>query len=225
MASPKLDILWRLSKAAQSREARARGLPPLWFMTDRARVADPVAVAAVLPRGAGVILRDYGAADRAQLAAALAETCRRRGLLFLVAGDERLAAMAGADGLHLPEWQAGRVAAVRRSHPMWLVTAAAHSRTALRRAALAGADAAFLSPVFPSRSHPGAPALGTVRFAALIRSTGMPVYALGGVDDQSIGRLRHTGDSGVAAIGAVAGFIKSRNLSGKRDQNPKLVPT
>lgn len=207
MASPKLDTLWRLSKAAQSREARARGLPPLWFMTDGARVADPVAVAGTLPRGAGVILRDYGAGDRAALAAALAETCRRRGLLFLVAGDERLAATAGADGLHLPEWQARRIPAIRRRHPMWLVTAAAHGRTALRRAAMAGADAAFVSPVFPTRSHPGAPSLGTVRFAALVRATDMPVYALGGVDDQSINLLRSAGIAGVAAIGAVAGSL------------------
>ena len=44
MASPKLDQLWRLSKAAQSRAACARGLPPLWFMTDWARVADPVTI-------------------------------------------------------------------------------------------------------------------------------------------------------------------------------------
>lgn len=205
MASPKLDQLWHLSKAAQSREARARGLPPLWFMTDRSRVADPVGVADTLPKGAGVILRDYGAADRAGLAVALATTCRRRGLLFLVAGDERLAAMAGADGLHLPEWQAGQLPAIRRRHPMWLITAAAHGWTALRRAALAGADAAFLSPVFPTRSHPDAPHLGSVRFTALLRSTDMPVYALGGVDGQSINRLRSAGVAGAAAIGAVAG--------------------
>jgi thiamine-phosphate pyrophosphorylase len=205
MASPKLDILWRLSKAAQSREARARGLPPLWFMTDRSRVADPVSVASTLPRGAGVILRDYDASDRFDMAMALAALCRHRGLLFLVAGDERLAAMAGADGLHLPEWQLGRLPAVRRRHPMWLVTAAAHGRTALRRAALAGADAAFVSPVFATRSHPGAPHLGAVRFAALVRTTDMPVYALGGVDEETVSRLRAAGIAGIAAIGAIAG--------------------
>lgn len=209
MASPKLDQLWRLSKAAQSREARARGLPPLWFMTDRARVADQVGVAATLPKGAGVILRDYDAPDRARLARELAEICRRRSLLFLVAGDERLAASAGADGLHLPQWQARRIAAIRRCHPSWLITTAAHDRIALRRAALAGADAAFLSPVFPTRSHPDAPSLGSVRFAALVRSTDMPVYALGGVDTETIDRLRPAGIAGVAAIGALAGLQKS----------------
>jgi thiamine-phosphate pyrophosphorylase len=203
MASPKLDRLWRLSKAAQGREARARGLPPLWFMTDRERVPDPLAVAAALPKGAGVVLRDYDAPERTALAQSLADICRRRGLLLLVAGDERLAAAIGADGVHLPQWQARRARDMKRRHPCWLVSAAVHDAVSLRRAALAGADAAFLSPVFPTGSHPGAPHLGAVRFTALVHSTDMPVYALGGVDSRSIERLRGTGMAGAGAIGAL----------------------
>ncbi len=205
MASPKLDPLWRLSAALQSRDARARGLPPLWFMTDGARVADPVATAAALPRGAGVILRDYGAPDRAALAHALARVCQRGALVFLVAGDARLAAQVGADGVHLPERLLARLPALRHARPRWLLTAAAHGPAALRRAARGGADAAFLSPVFPTRSHPGAPHLGAVRFAALARSAGVPVYALGGIDVETAARLRPAGAAGIAAIGAVAG--------------------
>lgn len=200
-----LDELWRRSKAVQSAVARARGLPPLWFMTDRIRVPDPLAVAAALPRGAGVILRDYDAVDRLPLARDLAAVCRNRGLLFLVAGDERIAARSGADGLHLPEWRSRGIGPVRRRRPGWLITAAAHGAAALRRAALGGADAAFLSPVFATASHPGAPHLGAVRFAALARSTEMPVYALGGVDVETVMRLRSAGIAGVAAIGALAG--------------------
>ena len=33
-----------------------------------------------------------------------------------------------------------------------------------------GADAVLLSPVFPTRSHPGAPVLGPVRFRLLARA-------------------------------------------------------
>jgi thiamine-phosphate pyrophosphorylase len=204
MASPKLDRLWRLTKAAQSREARMRGLPPLWFMTDRIRVPDPLAVAAALPKGAGIILRDYDAPERPAVARALADMCRKRGLLLLVAGDERLAAAIGADGLHLPQWQAWRARDVKRRHPAWMVTAAAHDAVSLRRALLAEADAAFLSPVFPTRSHPGAAHLGSVRFSALARSTDMPVYALGGVDADSISRLRGSVMAGAGVIGAVS---------------------
>ena len=46
----------------------------------------------------------------------------------------------------------------------------------------AGADAAVLGPVFASASHPAAPSLGASRFAALVRASPLPVYALGGID-------------------------------------------
>ena len=42
----------------------------------------------------------------------------------------------------------------------WLVSAAAHDEASARRAARAGVDLILLSPVFPTNSHPGRPALG-----------------------------------------------------------------
>jgi thiamine-phosphate pyrophosphorylase len=203
MASPQLTRLWRTARALQSAEARRRGLPPLWFMTDRRRVADPLAAAAVLPPGAGVILRDYDMAGRGDLALALAALSRRRRLVMLVAGDERLATLVGADGVHLPEGLVREGAAIKRRHPGWIVTAAAHSLPALRRAQ--GLDGIFLSPVFTTKSHPGAPTLGPVRFAALVRRAGPPVYALGGVDSETARRLRDAGAAGIAAIGGITG--------------------
>ena len=84
--------------------------------------------------------------------------------------------------------------------PDWIVTAAAHSRAALFRAARAGADAALLSPVFWTASHPLAPALGPLRFAAWCRSSPLPVYALGGISARTARRLRAGGGAGFAGI-------------------------
>ena len=64
----------------------------------------------------------------------------------------------------------------------WLVTAAVHSPAALRAAAAAGADAALLSPIFATASHPDVRTLGLQRFAALAQASPLPVYALGGID-------------------------------------------
>jgi thiamine monophosphate synthase len=44
-----------------------------------------------------------------------------------------------------------------------------------------------------------------VRFAALVRRAGPPVYALGGVDSETARRLLPAGAAGVAAIGGIAG--------------------
>jgi thiamine-phosphate pyrophosphorylase len=181
---------------------RPAALPPLILVTDRRRLADPLAAAARLPRGSAVLLRHYCDPDRARLAAALARLCRKRGLVLLVGADARLAARIGAGGLHLPEALVARRRWRRR--PGWLVTAAAHGEAAVRRAARAGVDACLLSPVFATASHPGARALGPVRFARLAHRAAVPVYALGGIDMRSARRLATGGACGIAAVGAFA---------------------
>ncbi len=186
-----------------SRHARA-DLPRLIMNTDRGRGGDPLRAASRLPAGSAVILRDYDHPDRARLARDLAALCRRRRLMLLVAGDARLAARVGADGLHLPEAEAHRARAWRRRRPAWLITAAAHSLPALWRARRAGVDAALVGPVFATASHPGARPLGPLRFARLARLSPLPVYALGGIDASTARRLKGIGAQGFAAIGAFA---------------------
>jgi thiamine-phosphate pyrophosphorylase len=69
----------------------------------------------------------------------------------------------------------------------------------------AGADALFVSPVFATRSHPGAPALGRARLGLLIRGLRIPVIALGGMDRRRAASLRALGVHGWAAIDAWTG--------------------
>ncbi len=189
---------------------RRRALPPLILLTDSRRLPDPLPAAAQLARGNAVILRHYDAPDREALARRLAALCRRRGVLLLVAGDWRLAWRIGADGVHLPEGLARRGprswGAGVPHRPGFLVTAAAHSPPAIRRAARAGADAVLLSPVFPTASHPGAKTLGTLRFARWCRMATVPVYALGGVSRDTAPRLAGSGVAGLAGIGGPAGI-------------------
>lgn len=192
-----------LAKLARRLNSRSR-LPPLILVTDAARLPDPLAVAARLPAGCAVLLRHYEDAGRLALGRRLARLCRARRLPLLVAGDVGLAAALRADGVHLPEGLARSGAAAAR---LWarrrggLLTAAAHSRAALRRAGTLGADAALLSPVFPTASHPGAPTLGPRRFARLARGARLPVYALGGVTAARLAALRHSGAAGIATVG------------------------
>jgi thiamine-phosphate pyrophosphorylase len=69
-----------------------------------------------------------------------------------------------------------------RAAPGGIRTASAHDRREAVRAVRDGADAVFVSPVFATRSHPGARALGRVRFGLIVRDLGVPVIALGGMD-------------------------------------------
>jgi len=153
-----------------------------------------------MPRGlAGVVLRHDGDPNRAALGRALARICRARRLVLVVAGDVRLAAALGA-GVHLRGGRWPDRVRVRRG---WL-TSSAHSATELRRARRAGADLAFLSPAFPTPSHPEALGLGAARWSNLARIARIPVAALGGTNHLTVRRLPKGLCRAVGAIGALA---------------------
>jgi thiamine-phosphate pyrophosphorylase len=184
--------------------ARGRRLPRLWLVSDPVRLPDPRAAAARLPRGAGVLARGLGLPVMAGLAA----LGRRRGLGLLLGGAPR-AALRHRAGLHLPDRAppAGLAAFLRarRAGARWAVlTAAVHGRAGLARARRLRADLAFVSPAFPTASHPGAPALGPHRWARLARAAPCGAVALGGVAGGTAGRLPGWA-AGLAAIGALGG--------------------
>jgi thiamine-phosphate pyrophosphorylase len=163
----------------------------LCLMTDDERLPDPVAAARALPRGSLVIIRARDAKRRRALAEAL--LANTRGHILLAADDPVLA--EELHGLHLPEARARETAHWRALRPHWVITVAAHSARALHTPY---ADAALLSPVFPTRSHPDAPILTSARARLIARASRLPVIALGGVNDCNAALL--TGFSGIAAI-------------------------
>jgi thiamine-phosphate pyrophosphorylase len=105
---------------------------------------------------------------------------------------------------------AGRARRIVRSRPRAIVTVAAHSLPALIAARRAGAHAALLSSVFDSRSPSAGAPLGPVRFAALVRQAGLPVYALGGVRAGNARRLLGSGAAGLAMVEGLARILAGR---------------
>ncbi|WP_337996334.1 thiamine phosphate synthase [Oleispirillum naphthae] len=186
-------VAFRLN--ARSGDAR---LPALLAMSDRARLPDPVPFLRRFPRRAALVFRG-GDAARGWAARA---ACRRLGVPFFWAGAAAEARFLSADGLHLRDDAAARQREARawRRHGGALLFAAAHGPRAVRAAAAAGADAVLLSPVFPTASHPGAPAIGISRFRAWARAAGVPVYALGGVTPKTARALVSTPCVGIAGI-------------------------
>ena len=112
-----------------------------------------------LPRGSGVIFRHYHLApgERATRLEHVRRLCRRFGHRIEIAGE----------GYGPP--------APHRT------LAAAHDLREIGQANRCGAQAVLISPVFPTRSHPGAPTLGRARLLLLARRARVPVIALGGM--------------------------------------------
>ncbi len=193
----------RLARAAarlNAASSHAGALPMLVLMTDDERLPDPLAAARALPRGSMVVLRARDTKKQAKIFASLTGIARRRSFIVLVAGI----ALEGADGIHLSEARVHEAPHWRARFPRALITASAHSLTALARAQSFGVDAVFLSPIFATRSHPERAALTPMRAGLMVRQVRLPVYALGGVDARSARRLIGTPFAGIAAIGALA---------------------
>ncbi len=189
----------RLLAWAFASRRRHPTLPRLWLFTDARRLPDPRPAVTRLPIGlAGVVLRHDGEAGRASLGRDLARICRARRLALVVAGDGRLALALGA-GLHL---RGGRWPGLPRRY-RGLHTSSAHGLTDLVRAYRAGADLVFLSPTFPTLSHPDANALGPARWTGLARAARLPVAALGGIDGSNVRRLPRQLCHAVGAIAAL----------------------
>lgn len=156
---------------------RANPLPLLWLISDARNDAMLARALARLPRGSGLIYRHYYLPGPARLARfqALRRIARARGHTIILADSALTAREWGADGIY----GAPRALWPRRRGLLHL--AAAHDLHELGLAARLGADAVLLSPVFPTRSHPGAPVLGGTRFRLLARQSTLPVIALGGM--------------------------------------------
>lgn len=160
---------------------RRHPLPPQWLFSDERLAVAVVRLAALLPPGSGIVLRHDSLAcgARWRLLRRLMRIARTRGLTIFVAGSPDLARRWGADGVHLRQHDARRAAQARRLG--LIVTMPVHDPREARRARRAKADGVFISPLHPTRSHPGAKALGLAAWLRLARRAGGQPIALGGM--------------------------------------------
>ena len=114
---------------------------------------------------------------------------------MVTAGSARLARTSRADGFH--------ARSAHRGPPDLIRTVAVHNLAELRLAERIGADLVFVSPVFPTASHPGAASLGPARFGEIVRQSRIPVIALGGMTNRRAQSLEGFDFYGWAAIGAL----------------------
>jgi thiamine-phosphate pyrophosphorylase len=167
-------------------------LPRVWLVSDERQGDGVTAAAAKLPPRSGILLRHYSLdpAARRRLFDRLHAVAEGAGHLLLLAGPPQLAREWGADGWH-----------GRTSGP-GLHSASAHNLREIREREASGAALIFLSPLFPTRSHPAAPTLGSRRFAALAQSARRPVIALGGVGPSHAMLVARLGGYGWAGVDA-----------------------
>ena len=163
---------------------RKKPLPTIWLLSDARSDAGLDAALRKLPRGSGLVFRHYHLSESQRRARfdQVARLARARGHVVALAGSKAQARRWGADLAYGPR---GDLVPV-------------HSLSEIGRAGRA--VAVLLSPVFPTRSHPGAPGLGPLRFRLLAARAQMPVIALGGMNARSARRLKWPRWAGIDAF-------------------------
>ena len=144
--------------------------PTAWLITDERLGPDLLKRIRRLPPGTGVLVRHHGLSPRV-----------RRAVL------RQIRLIARSRGLIVVDEAEGKVARV-------------HSARELRRALPRNTDLLFLSPLFPTRTHPGWAPLGRMRAASLVRLARRPVLALGGLDSRRYARVMALGFRGWGGI-------------------------
>jgi thiamine-phosphate pyrophosphorylase len=177
-------------------------LPDIWLVSDARNDAVLEDVLARLPRGSGFVFRHYHLDPSARIARfeRLLRIARRRNHTVILAGSRAEARKHGADGVYGTPMRRG-------SGVISCCTVTAHSLREIGAARRAGADAILLSPVFATRSHPGAKVLGPLRFRLLAARAGVPVIALGGMTAR---RARRLGTRRWAAIDGICAGLRKK---------------
>ncbi|KGB53484.1 Thiamine monophosphate synthase [Sphingopyxis sp. LC81] len=156
-------------------------LPTTWLFSDERIAVGIVELAALLPPGSGIVLRhdSLPPGARWRLLRRLMRTARARGLTVLLAGRPATARRWGADGVHLRQRDARQAG---QAHWLGLLlTMPVHDAPEARGARKAGAGGVFISPLHPTRSHPGAAVLARAAWLRLARLSDAQPIALGGM--------------------------------------------
>ncbi len=185
-------------------------LPPLYLITDSQRFGRDeflIPLERALRVGARLVqLREphLPPGEYQAYARKIAGLCHRYHAILLLNAEPEWAQRCGADGVHL---NSRRLLACQKrplENKYW-VAASCHNAQELQQAGRIEADFAVLSPVAPTASHPDAKPLGWEAFSRLCVGANLPVYALGGMRAQDLGRARQAGAQGLAMVSEIWG--------------------
>ena len=189
----------------------------LGFLHRRARLAEarlhvlvttalasgaPEEVAAAAIRGGAqmIQLREKSLEGREFLALAerLREITSREGALLIINDRVEIAALSGADGVHLGQGDIRAAQARRFLGPEAIIGLSTHDPTEAARAAEEGADYIGVGPLHETRTKEHRRAVGLGFIAAAAAATDLPGFAIGGVNRETIPAVLAAGARRVA---------------------------
>lgn len=136
-------------------------------------------------------MRNYDDHNRPDIFKHLSHICRRRGLVLIVAGNEKF---RGGQG----HYYGKPPKTLPLGNPYAIKIISIHNVRELAQARKQKADQILISPLYATNSHIGVRPLGIMSFRRLALISKIPVIALGGMDARRNAMIRYS--HGYAAI-------------------------
>ena len=161
---------------------------------------------AAIAGGADVIqLRDKPVPDDQllALAAELRDLTDETGRILIINDRPDIAAIVGADGVHLGQHDLPIAEARRLLRPGAIVGRSTHSLAQARAAVAEGADYVAVGPVFETATKDAGPAVGIELVREVAQHVTLPIVAIGGITADNAKSAVDAGANLVAVCGAI----------------------
>lgn len=134
----------------------------------------------------------------------LAELAEFMDFQFIVHHHVELSNASGCIGVHLTA-RSPNLSEVRRKHDgNFLIGYSAHSLEEALQAQKDGADTIFLGAIYPTpKSDAKHPVLGPDTLHTICDQLEIPVYAIGGIDENNLGEIKKAGAYGFSCLRAL----------------------
>ena len=195
-----ISPLYQAALQLQAKNWPNATLPPLAFFTDYGIIPNQHEILQHIPHPLLVIIRDYDHPERRHYIATIANICHQRSLPFFIAKDVLLAKELGATGVHIPHGLLNTDIHHECNIHQLLISTSIHDDASFADIQSYSPSWSFLSPIFPTRSHPNTPPIAPAAIQQILKKSPFPIYALGGITSQNISELRTASFSGIATI-------------------------
>ena len=123
--------------------------------------------------------------------------CKRINIRFYLSNNINLAKIIKVDGIHI---KADNKKLVYINKNKFDIIGTAHNQLDFYFKKQQGCKSIFLSPLFNTKKYSNNKILGILRFNLLSNNWGAPVYALGGINNNNIKKLKNTKAIGIGGI-------------------------
>lgn len=129
--------------------------------------------------------------------------CHQYKVPFIVNDNVDIAIACGADGVHVgqEDMEAGKVR--RRVGDAMILGVSAHTVEEARQAVRDGADYLGVGAVFRTNTKTDAGQMSNETLRAICGAVNVPIVAIGGINQNNIGKLAGSGVGGVALVSAI----------------------